>query len=302
VKPRLTIFSIPKPFVGHSAVIQENALKSWVALDGVEVILFGDDQGVAEAASRHSLRHVPDIEKSELGTPLISAAFEKVETIAEGSILCYVNGDIVFFDDLLRSLSSITFDRYMLVGRRSDMDVSDVLDLHDASVRERLRLETAQHAELRSAWNMDYFIYPRGIDWRFPPFVVGRAGWDGWLIRRARELRLPVVDLTADVLVLHQNHDYEHVPQRTGYMWNGPENDRNMEMIGGLGGAGTIFEATHELKDGRIKRVFSHEHLRARILRAEHNHPSMRLPLRMGRNIVHRTRNLLGLNRSLGGT
>jgi len=45
----LTIFSTPKPFLGHIDVIQRNALQSWKRLHpDVEIILFGDDNGAAE--------------------------------------------------------------------------------------------------------------------------------------------------------------------------------------------------------------------------------------------------------------
>ena len=44
----LTFFTTAKPFRGHNAIIQRNALKSWTLLrPDVEVILFGDDEGAA---------------------------------------------------------------------------------------------------------------------------------------------------------------------------------------------------------------------------------------------------------------
>ena len=44
----LTLFSTCKPFHGHNGVIQRNALKSWRLLHpDIEIILFGDDEGVA---------------------------------------------------------------------------------------------------------------------------------------------------------------------------------------------------------------------------------------------------------------
>ncbi|NBC18953.1 MAG: hypothetical protein GVY18_16755, partial [Bacteroidetes bacterium] len=47
----LTLFTIPKPFAGHIGVIQRNALESWRRLDSdVEIILCGDDAGVAKTA------------------------------------------------------------------------------------------------------------------------------------------------------------------------------------------------------------------------------------------------------------
>ena len=48
----LTLFSTPKPFRGHIAVIQTNAIRSWLELEpACEVILFGDEEGTAEVAA-----------------------------------------------------------------------------------------------------------------------------------------------------------------------------------------------------------------------------------------------------------
>jgi len=60
----LTLFSTPKPFHGHIGVIQRNALKSWTVLHpDVEVILFGDDEGAADACRELGLRHEPYVER-----------------------------------------------------------------------------------------------------------------------------------------------------------------------------------------------------------------------------------------------
>jgi hypothetical protein len=65
----LTLFTTAKPFVGHSAIIQRNALKSWTLLHpNVEVILFGDDAGAAETARELRLRHEPYVARSEAGS------------------------------------------------------------------------------------------------------------------------------------------------------------------------------------------------------------------------------------------
>jgi hypothetical protein len=46
----LTFVTTAKPFLRHDSVIQRNALKSWTLLrPDVEVILFGDDAGAADA-------------------------------------------------------------------------------------------------------------------------------------------------------------------------------------------------------------------------------------------------------------
>jgi hypothetical protein len=64
----LTFFTTAKPFVGHSGIIQRNALRSWKLLDpDVEVILFGDEEGAAEVSGELGLRHETKVERDERG-------------------------------------------------------------------------------------------------------------------------------------------------------------------------------------------------------------------------------------------
>ena len=79
----LTIFTIPKSFQDNINVIQRNAIKSWLKLyPKCEVILFGDDEGVAEVAREFNVLHIPEIEKTEKGTPLLSSAIDSAQNIA----------------------------------------------------------------------------------------------------------------------------------------------------------------------------------------------------------------------------
>ena len=72
----ITLFSAPKPFTDpHIATIQRNAIKSWTLLPDVDVILLGDEEGLAEAADELGVKHIPDVARSESGTPLISSMF-----------------------------------------------------------------------------------------------------------------------------------------------------------------------------------------------------------------------------------
>ena len=98
----LTLFTTAKPFVGHNAIIQRNALKSWTLLHpDVEVILFGDDDGAAETARELKLRHEPYVARSEYGTKRLDYMFSTARAIARHDILCYINCDIILMDDVL---------------------------------------------------------------------------------------------------------------------------------------------------------------------------------------------------------
>ena len=72
--PLITLFSAPKPFTNpHIALIQRNAIKSWTLLPEVEVILLGEEAGLAEAARELGVQHIPHVERNANGVPLISS-------------------------------------------------------------------------------------------------------------------------------------------------------------------------------------------------------------------------------------
>ena len=86
----ISIFAIPKPFQGHINIIQRNAIQSWIALNPkCEIILFGDDYGIADVAKEFNIRHVSEIKKNEFGTPILSSAFSSAQKLAKNNILMY---------------------------------------------------------------------------------------------------------------------------------------------------------------------------------------------------------------------
>jgi hypothetical protein len=262
----LTLFSIPKGFSdSHVALIQGNALESWRELgDEVQVLLMGDDPGVAEAAREHGATHVADAERNEYGTPLLDWAFREARARGTGEILCYVNADIVLLDDFVAALRRLSRERWLAIGQRWNCDIRSPLDFSAGSAA--LGVQARREGTLDLGRGSDYFVYPREADFGLPAFAVGRPGWDNWLIGRARQLGLALIDLTPSVTVIHQNHDYGHVTQRSGADWEGPEADRNRALAGRLDRyVHTPFNATHLLTPKGLRRARSARHLRARV-------------------------------------
>jgi hypothetical protein len=208
----LTLFSTPKKFDGHIAVIQRNAIASWTRMDPApEVILFGTDAGTAEIAADFGLRHVPAVKCNEWGTPLVSDLFAQAQKLATGSAVCYVNADIILFDDFAQAISRIASwsDRFLMVGRRTDLDVKDPINFH-GDWATPLRDRAHREGKLQIARSIDYFAFSRGLYPPMPPLAIGRFWWDNWLLWKARSLQAKVVDATKAVLAVHQNHDYSH--------------------------------------------------------------------------------------------
>lgn len=266
----LTLFSIPKAFSGHIGVIQDNAIGSWVRLGrDCEVILFGDDPGVAEAALRHGTRHVPSVARTRQGTPILSDIFAQAETLARHPLLCYVNADIVLFDDLLAAVERVVERRsgrkFLLVSSRFDLQIEERIAFApgwDARLRARARNE----GQMYPAAGSDFFVFTPGLFNPIPPFAVGRGFWDNWLMRRARSRQASLIDATAMVTAVHQYHDYTHVPgvvspgkSRTevyateAEVYATEEGQANLMLAGGVGQLHTMYDASEILTpDGRL--------------------------------------------------
>ena len=241
----LTIFAAPKPFYGHIGVIQTNAIRSWLLLrPECEVILFGDEEGMAEVATEFGIRHVADIECSEYGTPLVSSMFSIAQDIATYQLMCYVNADIILMNDFLPAISQIKVPSFLLIGRRWDIDLEKPLDFSSPGWEAQLRQHLAEAGRRHGSSGLDYFVSPRGLYDDIPPFAIGRPGWDNWMVYQARSLKVPVIDATEVITAIHQNHDYSHHPEGRAGVWEGPERKRNIELMGGIGHAFSLEYAT----------------------------------------------------------
>lgn len=242
----ITVFASPKPFLDpHVSRIQRNALRSWLTLGPcVEVLVVGDEAGVSEVAAEHGVRHLPRVERNELGTPLLDSIFRLAEQAARYPVLCYVNADIILLPDFVDGVGEVSrrFDRFLIIGRRWDLEVSEDLTF-EAHFAGDLRKRLADRGSLHPPTGSDYFVYPRGMFRHLPAFALGRAGWDNWMIFAGRRARVPVVDATGAITAIHQAHDYRHLPGGQPH-YRLPESRRNVEMVGGRATVFTILDAT----------------------------------------------------------
>ena len=214
----LTIFAIPKAFRGHIGVIQRNAIASWTRMNPrPDVILFGSDQGTAQMAAELGVRYVPTVQKNQWGTPLVSDLFAQAQGLARSPWLCYVNADIILFDDFIRAVARVAAwsERFLMVGRRIDLDITEPLRF-ETNWATPLKESAHANGRLQIARNIDYFAFSRGLYPAMPPLAIGRFWWDNWLLWKARSLAAPVLDATAVVTAIHQNHDYSHTTYGPG--------------------------------------------------------------------------------------
>jgi hypothetical protein len=251
----MTVFALPKPFRGHINVIQRNAITSWTRLTPrPEIILFGNEDGTAEIARELALRHVPEVRCNEYGTPLLNDMFEKAQSLAAHRTLCYANADILLLSDFARAVEQVASwrDRFLMVGRRTNLDVDQFQDFDSPDWEARLRRLASEKGTVAPAYSIDYFVFTPGLYPSIPPFAVGRPAFDNWLIWSARSSKAPVLDASAVVLIIHQNHDYSHHPQGEAGAKAGEEALRNRKLVGAER-EWTLDHANHKLTTQGIK-------------------------------------------------
>lgn len=252
----ITLFTAPKPFTDpHIALIQHNAIRSWLALgDEVEVILLGEEEGLAEAAALYGVKHLPQVARTASGTPLVSSMFALAREHSTSPLLCCVNADILLTPDLLTVGRAMLekHSRFLVVGQRWDLDVREPLEF-SAGWAERLRQRAQQEGTLHKATGSDYFLFPRGCFSDMPAFAIGRAGWDNWMIYSGRAQHFPVVDATHDLFIVHQNHDYRHLPGGQPH-YKHPETLENIRLAGGRRAIFELPDVSHRLVKGKLVR------------------------------------------------
>lgn len=256
----LTICAVAKPFKGHIAVIQRNAITSWTKLaPRPEIILFGTEEGTDEVARELGLEHVREVARNQHGTPLLADVLAGAERRGSGDLLAYVNADIILPREFTVGTEKVRgrFGEFLAVGRRTNLEVREALEFNEGW-EEKLRGRMEREGQLESHTGIDFFVFPRGTYKEVPPLAIGRVWFDQWCIKYARQRGMAVVDLTRFAPIAHQLHDYNHVAGgRERGTYGGVEADENLKYYGERPHAYTILSATHMMtEDGRIQRVF----------------------------------------------
>jgi hypothetical protein len=251
----LTIFTAPKPFHGLIDIIQRNAIGSWLQLGPeVEVMLIGDEEGLAKVADELDVRHYPDVARNEFATPLVNSIFQIARENARYPNLCFVNTDVMFLDDLLQSVKGFAerFERFLIVGQRWDLAIDELVHFENGWV-EKIRSDIQDVGRHHPPAGSDYFIFPKSTFTEIPPLAIGRAGWDNWMIFEGRAKRIPVIDASNAITIIHQDHDYGHLPDGKPH-YDLPESDQNVHLAGGKETVFTLHDASWVVRDGTLKR------------------------------------------------
>jgi hypothetical protein len=248
----LTIFSAPKAFKGHVGIIQQNAIRSWLTLrPRPKVILFCDDGETEEVLAGLDVEIRTDVDRNSHGTPLVSSMFKLADALATGEVLAFVSADIILTHRIMEAAHRVKqwSDRFLLVAQRVDVDERKLLDFEDGW-EEGWAARALARGKLHSPGAIDLFMYPRGQYEHMPPFAIGRTSYDNWLLWNTVDSHIPLIDATAFVRLIHQNHDYLHAYKID--VWDGVEARENRKWVKHWSNFYSIAHATHAM-DGQGK-------------------------------------------------
>ena len=224
--PLLCIFTTFKP-VDYKTLVYQNVLRNWILLSPrrIRPVLF------IPSADRWLFSRVPDGDQSPLNrtigdlasslgwlvvvpprvndhkVPHLKEMFFYVEKLYPDCLFYgYANGDVLFNDGLVRSLEAVAevlgpLRRTLIVGKRTNV-VLDAREIYLPCDVERLA-KTEGRLFISDA--QDYFFMTPQFPWSYiPDVVVGRPGYDNFLVATAIRKGVSVVDATRSLVALHQ--------------------------------------------------------------------------------------------------
>ncbi len=156
---------------------------------------------------------------NEYGMPFIHDLFAVTDKMADSHFIGYANGDILFNKSLTSTLKSVLYSvtqssLTMVVGKRADIKINASSQVPFYSIQDVTNAGNSSKLDNLHKQNITDFIllsnHDNGIMYQFPwdrisqNLVVGRPGYDNYLVAKAIEHSIKVIDATNTVLPLHQ--------------------------------------------------------------------------------------------------
>lgn len=195
---------------------EENAIKSWLCIHPEsEVILFTEQKNHAVLNdSRIIVCNELKKDVNNKGLPFLNFLFEQASRRAKYKLLCYCNADIILTESIVpifEKLYELT-SSFLAVSQRTDVLIDSVIDFTDPSENRKFHDTVKENGKIHPPYGSDIFVFPKHqyTTENMPDMLVGRPGWDNWMIYDARKRFNKLVDIKASDSVIHQDHDAKY--------------------------------------------------------------------------------------------
>lgn len=237
---KLIIFTTCKPFIGDDAWRQEQAIKSWTELEGMEkkIIILGADAGTKEICEKYNLIHEPNI-KTLHNVPYLHEMFviANKHSDSDEDVMLWTNSDMIYFQNMIETIKNFkqnfsNIKNYLLVGARIDWLNPKILSsftcqsfLDNININKYININiqktdsTKYECAHHPATGIDYVIHSKStfvnnID---PDLLIAGERHDMILVGCGLQNNFMTCDITNVCPVIHQNHGYGgqiHLEQR----------------------------------------------------------------------------------------
>src|SRR5205807_7561036 len=104
--------------------------------------------------------------------------------------------------------------RFLLVGRRHSVAVDELIAFDDPGWPSAMLGLIAERGVMDPPTRADVFVFSRGAFDEIMPFTAGDPRFDSWLMERAAQTDVPMIDGTKALTIVHQAHGYERAIQQ----------------------------------------------------------------------------------------
>lgn len=206
----LTIFT-SFDYIESKFIANQNALKNWKAIKGVKnFVLFTNCSRARKLGESLNYVVLPVMDAAIGGVPVLKTLYLTVLALYPTTYVMFSNADIMYEINLMKTIrfvNSFVQDEglaskpVLIVGKRTNLDIdSGKNESWKSLIKKSVTMGTKFNADAQ-----DYFIVDRKFPWKkFPKFVIGRVGYDNWIVAFSRYKNFTVVDATDSILAVHQ--------------------------------------------------------------------------------------------------
>jgi hypothetical protein len=111
------------------------------------------------------LRHEPFVERNGFGTKRLDYIFGRAQELARHDFLCYCNCDIILLPEFCQTLKRVadTHPRFLMVGRRWDMDITEAIDSGVPDWAHRTKSLAHDHGVQQPGYSVDISLFAAGF-------------------------------------------------------------------------------------------------------------------------------------------
>ncbi len=209
----LTLFKTLKD-VRVRRKIHNTMLRNWASLaPALLPVLFvtpRDDPTWSRRAEELGWK-VEEAPRLNEGVPVLKDMFQVAAHKYPSTYVGFANADNLFGNSLIATLDGLTEQHWSLVHHRKSLIVGRRRNFNESLLGEdnfspEFVDRIAPKLELYTTGAQDYFIFSQnsGFCWEnVPDFVVGRIGYDNWLVVQAQLWNLTLIDATNTINDVH---------------------------------------------------------------------------------------------------